>query len=159
VRVASEKGCKVSETLSIPLINRQQAWDAIKAQVFPYLHAVLQAERRLVLTIKPEKRSLKENALLHALLTHIAEQLEWAGQKRDVETWKRLITAAWCRARGEHVELLPAIDGNGVDIVFRRTSQLTRGECAELIEFLYAWAAQAGVRFPERVDPETGEIT
>ena len=159
MRVASEKGCKVSETLSIPLINRQQAWDAIKAQVFPYLHAVLQAERRLVLTIKPEKRSLKENALLHALLTHIAEQLEWAGQKRDVETWKRLITAAWCRARGEHVELLPAIDGNGVDIVFRRTSQLTRGECAELIEFLYAWAAQAGVRFPERVDPETGEIT
>lgn len=148
----------MSETLSIPLINRQQAWDAIKAQVFPFLNAVLQAERRLVLTIKPETRSLKENALLHALLTHIAEQLEWAGQKRDVETWKRLITAAWCRARGEHVELLPAIDGNGVDIVFRRTSQLTRGECAELIEFLYAWAAQAGVRFPERVDPETGEI-
>ena len=148
----------MSDSLTIDLHNRQQAWDAIKAQVFPFLNAFLQAERRLVLTIKPEKRSLKENALLHALLTHVSQQIEWAGQKRDVETWKRLITAAWCRARGEHVELLPAIDGNGVDIVFRRTSQLTKGECAELIEFLYAWAAQAGVHFPERIDSETGEI-
>lgn len=66
--------------------------------------------------------------------------------ERDVDTWKRLLTAAWLRARGEHVEMLPAIDGNGVDIVFRRTSQLTKAECAELSEFVMAWAVDNNVR-------------
>jgi hypothetical protein len=106
-------------------------------------------------TVKPATRSLAENAMLHALLTQISKQVEWAGQKRDIETWKRLLTAAWTRARGEHVEMLPALDGHGVDIVFRRTSNLTRGECAELIEFVLAWAAEHGVG---EVDLSTGEI-
>ena len=112
----------------------------------------------MVLTLAPETRSLKENALLHALLTQVSKQKEWAGSKRDAETWKRLITAAWCRARGEQIEILPAIDGHGADIVFRRTSQLSRAECAELIEYLYAWGAEAGVVFDEFINPETGEI-
>ncbi len=139
--------------------NPQQAHQAMLTQVWPMLKAMLTAGHRMVLEVKQQKRSLKENALLHALLTEISRKKEWAGQKRDTETWKRLITAAWCRARGEHVELLPAIDGNGVDIVFRRTSQLTRGECAELIEFLYAWASMNDIVFDEYVNPETGEIT
>ena len=124
------------------------------SQIWPQLKAMLAAGHRMVLTLKPETRSLKENALLHALLTQISKQKEWAGEKRDVETWKRLITAAWCRARGEQIELLPAIDGQGADIVFRRTSQLTRAECAELIEFLYAWGSQAGIVFVEYVDDD-----
>jgi len=41
--------------------------------------------------------------------------------------------------------------------VFRRTSQLTRGECAELITYLYAWAADNDVVFPD-VNQDTGEI-
>ena len=53
--------------------------------------------------------------------------------------------------------MLPALDGHGVDIVFRRTSQLTRSECAELIEFVLAWAAEHGVA-TGYVDPDTGEI-
>lgn len=101
----------------------------------------------MVVTVKPETRSLAENAMLHAMLTEIADQVEWAGQKRDLEVWKRLLTAAWLRARGEGVEILPALDGHGVDVVFRRTSSLTRGECAELIEFIQCWAAEQGVKF------------
>ena len=66
---------------------------------------------------------------------------------RDVDTWKRLLTAGWLRARGESVEILPAIDGHGVDVVFRRTSNLTIKECAELIEYVHAWGAEQGVRF------------
>jgi hypothetical protein len=115
--------------------------------IWPMLKACLLAKHKMVLELKPATRSLAENALLHALLTDISKQVEWAGQKRDVETWKRLLTAAWCRAIGEQVELLPAIDGHGFDIVFRRTSKLTVAECAELIEFIQAWAADKGVRF------------
>ena len=86
------------------------------------------------------------------MLGQIADQIEWGGKLRDVETWKRLLTAAWLRARGEDVEVLPAIDGSGVDVVFRRTSDLTRQECAELIDFVEAWCAEQGVEDEQSID-------
>ena len=132
----------------------ESAWKAAKS--------LLIAGHRLVLEVRPETRSDKQNRLLHAMLGDIAAQLEWAGAKRDLEVWKRLLTAAWLRARGESVEILPALDGHGVDVVFRRTSKLTRAECAELCDFIAAWAVDRGVEFRDaqqwQVDPETGEI-
>jgi hypothetical protein len=106
------------------------------------VEAVQQAGEGFTVTIAPSTRGASQNALLHALLTDISKRMEWAGKKRDVETWKRLCTAAWLRARGESIEVLPAIDGHGIDVVFRRTSSLTRPECNELIEFITAWAAE-----------------
>ena len=100
-------------------------------------------------TVRPPKRSSDANAKLHAMLGNIAERVKWAGEFQDIETWKRLLTAAWLRARGEPIRFLPALDGQGVDIVFRRTSSLSRAECAELIDYIDAWAAQAGVTFNE----------
>lgn len=123
-----------------------QAHKALQSQAWPILKAMLMAGHRMVVEVRQETRSLAENAMLHALLTQISESVDWAGKRRDVETWKRLLTAAWCRAHGETLELLPALDGNGVDIVFRRTSQLTRSECADLIEFVQCWAAENGVQ-------------
>lgn len=113
--------------------------------VWAWIKAMTVAGHRLVLEVRPEKRSDAQNRLLHACLSEISKQVEWAGAKRDVDTWKRLLTAAWLRARGEPIEMLPALDGNGVDIVFRRTSQLTKAECAELSEFVMAWAAERGI--------------
>lgn len=133
----------MSETLTVDLHNRQQAWAAIKAQVFPFLAQVLQGGHRWVLTISRRKRTDDQNRLLHAILGEIAATREWAGSKRDIETWKRLLTAAWLRARGESVEILPALDGHGVDVVFRRTSSLSAGECSELVDFIEAWRAGA----------------
>lgn len=131
----------MSESLTIELHSRQQARAALTGQVFPYLDQALQAGRRCVLSLKPQKRSLPQNARLHARLTEIAERHEWAGRKWEVEVWKRLLTAAWLRARGEGVVVLPALDGQGVDVVFRRTSDLTAAECGELMEFIDAWEA------------------
>lgn len=145
------------DSMTVRCWEPMQAHKALTRQVWPALKAALIAGKRMVVKVEQEKRSLAENAMLHALLSQISRQVEWAGAKRDPEVWKRLLTASWCRARGEHVEMLPALDGHGVDIVFRRTSQLTRAECAELIEFVQAWAAEHGVS-TGRVDPETGEI-
>jgi len=47
------------------------------------------------------------------------------------------------------VELLPAIDGHGVDVVFRRTSSLTRAECAELADYILAWGDGEGVAWSQ----------
>ena len=98
--------------------------------------------RAVTLTLEDEKRNTAQNALLHAILTEISNTREWAGKRRDVETWKRLLVAAWCRARGEQIELLPALDGHGVDVVFRRTSKMSKAEIAELIDYVEAWRAQ-----------------
>lgn len=38
----------------------------------------------------------------------------------------------------------------------KSTSDLTRGECAELIDYVQAWMAQNGIG--DRVDQETGEV-
>lgn len=132
------------ERVTLSLFEPTQAHKAI-THAWTHAKAWLMAGHRLTLEIRPEKRSDAQNRLLHACLSEISKQVEWAGQKRDVDTWKRLLTAAWLRARGDHIEMLPALDGKGVDIVFRRTSQLSKAECAELSEFVMAWAAEHGV--------------
>lgn len=150
----------MAERITMRLFNAQQGYEAIK-QAWQAAKNALMAGHRLVVEVKPETRSLKQNALLHALIGDIARQLEWAGAKRDAEVWKRLLVAAWLRARGESVEVLPALDGHGVDVVFRRTSQLSRAECAELVDYVMAWAAENGVQLHESgqwIDWETGEI-
>jgi len=131
VWIANKHWNKVSQAI-------QKAWKHAKGWL-------MSGDQRLTLEIRPEKRSDAQNRLLHACLSEISKQVEWAGAKRDVDTWKRLLTAAWLRARGEPIEMLPALDGHGVDIVFRRTSQLTKAECAELSEFVMAWAAERGI--------------
>lgn len=104
--------------------------------------AVADAPAGYVIKVDEPRRNLPINAALHAKLTEIASAREWAGKRWDVEVWKRLLTAAWCRATGQSVLMLPALDGAGVDIVFRRTSELTQAECRDLLTFIEAWEAE-----------------
>ena len=94
-------------------------------------------------------RSGDQNSKLHALLQDIADQKQWAGQTLDVETWKRLITAAWERASGRSVRIFPSLDGQGVDMVYQRTSRMNKQEMIDLIEYATAWAVENGVRLAE----------
>ncbi|MBL8355561.1 MAG: recombination protein NinB [Delftia acidovorans] len=132
----------MTDRLTLSLWEEGQAHKAIN-HLWKNARVAVREGRRMVAELRPEKRSDAQNALLHALLTEIAKTHEWAGAKRDVETWKRLLTAAWLRARGESVEVLPALDGCGIDVVFRRTSSLTKAECGELVDFIEAWRAGA----------------
>lgn len=127
------------------------------AKLWLWCKASLLAGHRLVLEVRTETRSDRQNRMLHGMLGKIAKQKEWGGGRQDVETWKRLLTAAWCRARGETIAYLPALDGHGVDIVFRHTSKLTKAECTELCDFIGAWCAANDVDL-SWTDPETGEI-
>ena len=131
------------------LTNRTQAHRALSF-IWDDVRVALDAGQRLELVVRPEKRSNDQNALLHALLSEIAAKVEWAGARRDVETWKRLCTAAWLRARGESLEVLPALDGKGIDVVYAPTSKLTKAELSELVEFVSAWAIEHGVELAEQ---------
>ena len=100
-------------------------------------------------TIKEKDRSGDQNRALHAMLSDISRQVEHYGKKFDVETWKRLCTAAWLREEGEQAQLIPALDGNGFDVVFVHTSKLTIKQCASLITWIEAYGAQSGVRWTQ----------
>lgn len=101
--------------------------------------AMLLSGHQLTVEIRKATRSSAQNGLLHSRIGDIAKHVEWAGSKRSPEVWKRLLTAAWLRARGESVEILPALDGHGVDVVFRHTSDLSVAECVELSDYILAW--------------------
>lgn len=109
------------------------------------LIAVGEAEDGMVVTVRPPTRSSEQNAKLHALLTDISRSVQWAGAYRDVECWKRLVTAAWMREEKKSCEILPAIDGHGVDLVYAPTSQLSTSDMSSLIEYATAWAVMQGV--------------
>jgi NinB protein len=98
------------------------------------------------------QRSSEQNSRLHALLSDIAEQKQWAGKSLDVESWKRLMVAAWCRANQGNVEIVPAIDGHGFDVIYRRTSRFTKQEMSELIEFATSWAIDQGITLHDPVE-------
>jgi hypothetical protein len=95
-----------------------------------------------VVEFREPTRTSAINAALHAKLGEIADTREWAGRRWDVETWKRLLVAAWSRATGEPLQMLPALDGNGVDLIWRRTSQMTQREVRELLAYIEAWEAE-----------------
>jgi hypothetical protein len=127
---------------------------------------MLMAGHRLVLEIRQETRSAAQNRLLHSRINDVARQCEWAGKRWDLDDWKRLLTAAWCRTRSESAQMVPALDGHGFEVLYRRTSKLSRAECADLSEYIMAWGTMQGVRWcpaslgrdGQTVDAETGEI-
>lgn len=134
----------MSERLTLRLYEPTQAHQALR-QAWGYIKPLLMAEHRLSLEVKPETRSSAQNRLLHSSLQDVARQVEWMGKKWDTDTWKRLCTASWMRARGDALTILPALDGNGVDVVVTRTSKLSRAECSELTEWIHAWGSEQGV--------------
>lgn len=97
------------------------------------------------------ERSIEQNSKLHALLHDISSQKKWAGQRLDIEAWKRLLVAAWERSEKRPAEIYPALDGAGFDVVYRRTSRMNKQEMIELIEYATAWAIENGVTLREMV--------
>lgn len=79
----------MSETLTIELHNRAQAWAAIKSQLFPFLAQVLQARNHWVLTVGPRKRTKPQNARYwgKGVLAQIAAQATSDGRLYSAENW------------------------------------------------------------------------
>ena len=132
-----------------------QAHKIITLQIWPLLKSMLMAGQRVVVEIKPETRTLAQNARLWAMLTDVAKQVNWYGRKLSEEEWKHVFTASLAKQ-----DVVPGIDG-GFVVLGKSTSKMTKPEMSELQDLIEAFGAQQGVRFtaPEYVDPETGEIT
>jgi len=97
-----------------------------------------------VLEVKPPRRTIDQNKILHALITKVAAAKP-EGRIYPIEVWKPLFLAM-C---GHKVRFEPALDGNGVVPIGFRTSKLSKAECSDLIECVYAYAAQHGVKMED----------
>lgn len=113
--------------------------------LWPIIKASLMAGRRLVIEVRPETRSLAQNARLWAMLTDISEQVDWYGNRLTPEEWKDVMTAALKKQKA-----VPGIDG-GFVVVGARTSGMTKAEMSDLQELMSAFGAERGVIFK---DPE-----
>jgi len=92
-----------------------------------------------------DRRNIEQNKKIHAMLSDISRQIKHYEQTYSVDVWKRLTMSAWLREANESPLMIPAIDGNGIDVIFERTSKLSRKRMAEYIEWVYAFGTNAGV--------------
>jgi len=95
-------------------------------------------------------RSLDANAKLHAMCADVARQKTWAGRQLGTEDWKRLFVDFWLRQDGGRgVQIVPSLDGAGVVSLGVQTRSLGVRAMSELIETIYAWGSENGVRFTD----------
>ena len=98
--------------------------------------------------IKEPKRNLEQNSKLWPALHEISEQVEHHGRKYDAETWKAIMM----NALGQEMRFVPTLDGKSVFPLGMRSSELSKREMSELIEFIIAWGVQNGVKFHDAKD-------
>jgi len=102
---------------------------------------------------KRPRRSLPQNARMWAMLTDVASQLAWHGQKLTPDDWKLIFLDALKR----EVRIVPAIDGRGFVNLGRSSSDLSKTEMGDLMELISAFGAQHEVKFSDpKVQPASG---
>lgn len=130
----------MSDSLSIDLHNRQQAWLAIRGQLFPFLANVLQGGGRWVLTVARRKRTSQQNRRYwgKGVLAQIAEQAVVNGRQFDAETWHEL-------AKRKFIGVVELPNG---EVVGKSSTGLTTAEFSAFCDQVEAWAAtDLGVTF------------
>ena len=98
-----------------------------------------------VCEVKERTRTSDQNAALHAMLSDIAKQQEWAGKKRSIDDWKALMVSAHRMAMKEAGEIVPGIEGEFVQLRKSTTAMGVR-ELGSLLDYLSAWCAANNVR-------------
>lgn len=116
---------------------------------------VMTAESGTIVTFEKPARTLPQNARLHAMLTDVARQVEWAGAKRTVEAWKDIFTAA-LRSAGHDLDVVPGVNG-GFVLLGMHTSRMTKAELGDLMTLVESFAAEHGVTLSDPTnEPSTG---
>lgn len=95
---------------------------------------------------KDPKRSNDQNSKLWAMLTDVASQLAWHGQRLTPDDWKLVFLDALKR----EMRIVPNIDGNGFVNLGRSSSNLSKADFGDLLELIAAFGAQHGVQFHDQ---------
>lgn len=114
--------------------------DAVRQRAIDFIRKAPIGTR---IEFKEAKRSLDQNSHMWAALTDIAKQAEHHGRKYVPEIWKVIFMSAL----GRETRFVPALDGDGLIPIGHRSSDLSKQEMSELIDFIHAWGAENGVVF------------
>lgn len=95
--------------------------------------------------VKAAKRSIPQNDRMWAMLTDVAQQLEWHGQRLRPDDWKLIFLDALKR----ETRLVPNIDGTGFVNINQSSSDLSKSEMSDLIEVIHEFGARHGVAFQD----------
>ena len=151
----------MTDRISITLYKAQQGYQEL-LKAWSWCKANLMAGALLVLTVRRETRSLKQNNVMWSCLTDLSKQVKWFGKQLTPEDWKDFITG---HLNGQ--DLVPNMDGTGFISIGRgrSTSDMTVKEMVAVIDLCYVFGSEQGVVWSktslgrdEFVDPETGEI-
>ena len=100
-------------------------------------------------TFQEAKRTTDQNARMWAMLTEVARQVKWHGQRLSADDWKLVFLSAL----KQELRIVPNLDGTGFVQLGRSSSSLSVGEMGDLMDLIAAFGAREGVTFaePERV--------
>ena len=123
-----------------------QAHKALNAVLWPQIKSwLICGGGALVVTVKPEKRSMDQNAKFHALCEDIAKSgAQWAGKPRSAADWKILLVSGHAVATKADGEIVPGIEHEFV-MLRESTASMTKARGSSLIEYALAFAAMQGV--------------
>ena len=113
-------------------------------------------------------RTLDQNAAMWPALHDLAAQVgykpaRWRGDRcieegrycalrpgvrqLSPDDWKDVMTALWKTSTGVRIRYAPHPDGHGLIALGLRTSKLSKRSMSDLLDCIYAFGAQYGVRF------------
>jgi hypothetical protein len=96
-------------------------------------------------TFQEAKRTTDQNARMWAMLTEVARQVKWHGQRLSADDWKLVFLSAL----KQELRIVPNLDGTGFVQLGRSSSSLSVGEMADLMDLIAAFGAREGVTFAE----------
>lgn len=117
--------------------------DAMKAKAIDWIR---RAPKDTRVTFQGPKRTLSQNDRLHALITEVASQMLWHGQRLTVADWKLVFMASL----KQEMRIVPNIDGTGFVQLGRSTADLSVEEMSDLMMIIEAFAARYGVKLHEK---------
>lgn len=94
---------------------------------------------------KEQKRTTEQNDRMWAMLTDVAQQVDYHGMKLSPDDWKLI----FMDALNSEMRIVPNLEGTGFVNLGRSSSKLSKAEMTDLIELIFAYGAKYGVRFNE----------
>ena len=122
------------------LHNAQQAIDTLH-KLADEMRPDLMIGNRFVLSVRPETRSVGQNARFHAICADLERyRLPWAGQPRKLPEWKVLTVSGHAIATNEGAEVVVGLEGELVNLR-ESTARMSVRRASSLIEYATAFCA------------------
>ncbi|MDQ6590076.1 MULTISPECIES: recombination protein NinB [Enterobacter cloacae complex] len=125
--------------------------DTVKHNLIAYIRNLpVNPRAPMVVEIREETRTDKQNRLMWPLLKDLSVQVVWHGERLEPKEWKDLITVLVSQIQDPESEQKSAPGINGGRVYFGvRTSKSSKRYMVDVIEAIYWFGTDRGVKFSE----------